>query len=332
MSYSVIPVFIPHLGCPHDCVFCNQKRIAGKINAPKPSEVSALLDVAFKCSPNAEVAFYGGSFTDLSLNEQEEYLKAAAVFNPKSIRLSTRPDAINDTVLTLLKKYGVKTIELGAQSMEDTVLMASNRGHCAEDVRVASKMIKQAGFNLILQMMVGLPGEEENSAINTAKEIAKIKPDGVRVYPTVVVRDTCLEDMWRAGEYTALTANDAVEICADITEIFNKANIPIIRMGLNPTEDLNGGDALAGAYHPAFGQLVSARIKLRKLRELLRDIKADDIVICAHPKAISDVAGHKGENKKRLIEEFSLRKITIIGDENLPLGDVRVIKNTKNKK
>lgn len=332
MSYSVIPVFIPHLGCPHDCVFCNQKRIAGKVNAPKPSEVSALLDVAFERSPDAEIAFYGGSFTAIPLNEQEEYLKVAAKFNPKSIRLSTRPDAITGPILDLLKKYGVKTIELGAQSMDDSVLTASNRGHTAEDVRASSRMIKAAGFNLILQMMVGLPGEDKNSAVNTAREIAKLKPDGVRIYPTVVVRDTCLEDMWRRGEYTALTVENAVEVCADITEIFDEANIPIIRMGLNPTEDLNGGDALGGAYHPAFGQLVSARRWLRCLREMICEINADEIIIYAHPKEISNVAGHKGENKKKLMEEFSLKKITILGDKNMPRNKISVIKNTKIEK
>ena len=331
MSYSVIPIFIPHLGCPFDCVFCNQKKIAGKINAPEPSEVSALLSVAFKTAPDAEVAFYGGSFTALSLNEQEEYLKAAAKFDPKSIRLSTRPDAINNEVLTLLKKYGVRTIELGAQSMDDSVLAESNRGHTAEDVRASSRMIKEAGFNLVLQMMIGLPGEDKHSATNTAKEIAKLKPGGVRVYPTVVVRDTCLEDMWRRGEYTALTVENAVEICADITEIFNEANIPIIRMGLNPTEDLNGGDALAGAYHPAFGQLVSARQQLKHLRGMLRNIKSDDIIIYAHPKAISNVAGHKGENKKKLIEEFKLKKISILPDDELSYKEVRISENHQKK-
>ena len=324
MSYSVIPVFIPHLGCPHDCVFCNQKRIAGKINAPKPNEVSALIDVAFKRSPNAEIAFYGGSFTALPLSEQEEYLKAAAAFSPKAIRLSTRPDAINDAILALLKKYGVNTIELGAQSMEDSVLISSNRGHTAEDVRTASKMIKDAGFNLILQMMVGLPGEDENSAINTAKEIAKLKPNGVRVYPTVVVRDTCLENMWMHGEYTALTVGKAVEICAEITEIFNEKDIPIIRMGLNPTEDLNGGDALSGAYHPAFGQLVKARLRLKQMREILKGKEWESVTIYANPKAISEVAGHKGENKKTLMGEFNIRSISIFEDANLDYNTIKI--------
>ncbi len=329
MSYSVIPVFIPHLGCPHDCVFCNQKKIAGTINAPKPSEVSALLSHAFKKVDRAEVAFYGGSFTALPLNEQEEYLKTAAQFNPEAIRLSTRPDAINDKILTLLKNYGVKTIELGAQSMDDEVLRTAGRGHNAESVRQASRMIKEAGFNLILQMMVGLPEEDRNSAIITAKEIAALKPNGVRIYPTVVVRDTYLAELWQSGRYNAITVEKAVELCADITEIFDAADIPIIRMGLNPTEDLNGGDALAGAYHPAFGQLVRARLRLRVLRTELAKMKGKDIVIYANPRAISEIAGHKGENRRILQKEFKLNSISIIPDPDINYYKVRISeKNT----
>ena len=324
MSYSVIPIFIPHAGCPHDCVFCNQKRIAGTINAPKPSEVSALLSVGFNKSPDAEVAFYGGSFTALPINEQEAYLKAAAEFRPSSIRLSTRPDAISEAVLALLKKYNVKTIELGAQSMDDKVLFASNRGHDADSVRKASKMIKDAGFNLILQMMIGLPEEDENSALYTAREIAALKPHGVRIYPTVVVKDTCISNMWEAGEYKALTVEDAVGTCAEICKIFNAADIPIIRMGLNPTEDLSGGDALAGAYHPAFGQLVKASLRLMQMRELLKDNNWERIAIYANPKAISEVAGHKGENKKTLMGEFNVKSISVFEDANLDYDTIRI--------
>ena len=324
MSYRVIPIFIPHAGCPNDCVFCNQKRIAGTICAPKPEEVSALLSDAFRKTQDAEIAFYGGSFTALDLSVQEEYLRVASGFNPNSIRLSTRPDAIDDTVLKLLKKYSVKTIELGAQSMDDAVLSASSRGHDAECVRCATEKIKKAGFNLVLQMMVGLPGEDEKSALDTARKIADLSPDAVRVYPTVVVRDTELETLWRNGEYTALTVSRAVEICAEITKVFKKKNIPIIRMGLNPTEDLNGGDALAGAYHPAFGQLVSSRLRLFQLEEKLSELRADNITIYANPRAVSEIAGHKGENKKILAEKFALKKISIVADEKVQYDEIIV--------
>lgn len=325
MSYSVIPVFIPHAGCPNDCVFCNQKRIAGTIKAPEPGEVSALLCDALKKAKGAEIAFYGGSFTALPLDIQEEYLKTASSFKPKSIRLSTRPDAIDENVLALLKKYGVKTIELGAQSMDDAVLLKSNRGHTADDVRRASQLIKASGFKLVLQMMIGLPGEDENSAIYTAKEIAKLSPDGVRIYPTVVVRDTALCDMWESGEYRALSVESAVETCVKLCDVFK--DIPIIRMGLNPTEDLSGGDALAGAYHPAFGQLVEARIMLNKIKAVLNNSESKEIIIYANPKDVSNVAGHKGENKKRLMIEYGFRKISIIADSKLAKGEIRIYEN-----
>ncbi len=324
MSYSVIPVFIPHAGCPNDCVFCNQKRIAGTVKAPEPSEVSALLCDAFKKTQDAEIAFYGGSFTALPRDEQEAYLKVASEFNPRAIRLSTRPDAIDEDILTLLKKYGVKTIELGAQSMDDTVLLKTNRGHTAKSVADASGMIKAKGFELILQMMIGLPGDSKASAIETANKIASLKPNGVRIYPTVVVRDTALCDMWQKGEYKALSVEEAVDICTCLCDIFDKESIPIIRMGLNPTEDLSGGDALAGAYHPAFGQLVDAKIMFNKIKKALGKVNGNELVIYANPRDISNVAGHKGENKKRLIQEFNISKISIIADETLAKGEIRI--------
>lgn len=324
MSYSVIPVFIPHAGCPNDCVFCNQKRIAGTVKAPKPSEVSALLCDAFKKTKDAEIAFYGGSFTALPRDEQEAYLKVASEFNPRAIRLSTRPDAIDENVLALLKKYGVKTIELGAQSMDDTVLLKSNRGHTAKSVADASEMIKAKGFELILQMMIGLPGDSKASATETANKIASLKPNGVRIYPTVVVRDTALCDMWQNGEYKALSIEEAVDICTRLCDIFDKESIPIIRMGLNPTEDLSGGDALAGAYHPAFGQMVWAESMFNKIKSKLDEVNGKELVIYANPRDISNVAGHKGKNKKRLMQEFDLSKISIIADETLAKGEIRI--------
>lgn len=327
MSYPIIPVFIPHIGCPHDCVFCNQKRIAGTKNAPKPEEVSAHIASALEIIGHAEVAFYGGSFTAIDKELQREYLTAAKENSGVcAVRVSTRPDAIDAEILELLKEYGVTTVELGAQSMDNNVLDISHRGHTKEDIVRASHMIKEAGFNLILQMMVGLPGDSYKGAIDTAREIASLAPNGVRVYPTVVVRDTMLEDLWRAGEYRAMEIDEAVEVCADIVQIFEAANIPIIRMGLNPTEDLSGGDALAGVYHPAFGQLVSARRRLKMLCDLLYDNDSEEITIYVHPSEVSDTAGHKGENKKILLREFNLKKIRILPDGTLARGQVKINK------
>ena len=179
--------------------------------------------------------------------------------------------------------------------------------------------------------MIGLPKENEDSAVQTARKIANLSPDGVRIYPTVVVRDTALEDLWKSGKYTPLTVEKAVDICASIAQIFENANIPIIRMGLNPTEDLSGGDALAGAYHPAFGQLVAARRRLERLRDMFNGVTAKEISVYANPKAISEVAGHKGENKKILREEFDLKRISIFPDEELSYNEMRICENKQNK-
>ena len=254
---SIIPVFVPHLGCPNDCVFCNQRRISGAQEPAGVENVKNAIESAAALPRNGakrQLAFYGGSFTAMLAG------------------WSTRPDAIDGAVLARLKRYGVETIELGAQSLCDEILLLSGRGHTAEDVVSASKQIKAAGFRLILQMMTGLPGDSVERTVDTAKKIIALHPDGVRIYPTVIVRDTALYDLWQAGEYKEHTVADAVEYCAAIVPLFEAAGIPIIRLGLNPTDDLSGGDAVGGAYHPALGELVRSRIMLQRARELLRGI------------------------------------------------------------
>ena len=260
---SIIPVFIPHWGCPHACVFCNQRRISGVKHPADAETVRAEVERARTVLPKgerAELAFYGGSFTAIPAEQQEALLSAAKAYLDEgvlsSIRLSTRPDAIDADVLTRLHRYGVETIELGAQSLCDEVLQCAHRGHTAADVENASRLIRTSGFQLILQMMTGLPGDSPERSIRTAEKIIPLKPDGVRIYPTVIVRDTELYDRWRAGEYREHTVEDAVALCARLLPLFEKAGIPVIRLGLNPTEELSGGAAVAGAYHPALGELV----------------------------------------------------------------------------
>lgn len=334
MSYPIIPVFIPHAGCPHDCVFCNQKRIAGTILAPEPSEVSALLAEALQKTDRAEVAFYGGSFTAIPPEQQIRYLQAVRPYGDRisGVRVSTRPDAVDPDILSVLKAHGVKTVELGVQSMRDRVLAASGRGHTAADTERAVRMLRDAEMPFVLQMMPGLPGDDDAGALATARKIAALRPDGVRVYPTVVIRDTQLETLWRCGDYEPLTLEHAIELCAKISQIFEEEKIPVIRMGLNPTEELSGGDALAGAYHPAFGQLVFARRRLWALRALLDGIHADEIVICANPRAISEIAGHHGENRRLLCREFGLRWIKILPDDALDYQEMRIIHGENSQK
>ncbi len=312
----ILPVFIPHLGCPHQCVFCNQNEITGTVAA------KALAELEKYCTaPGAadcELALYGGSFTTLPVTEQLCYLDTARG-NFRSIRLSTRPDAIDRETLCRLLDYGVATIELGAQSMRDEVLTLSGRGHSAEDVRQATRMIHEAGFKLVLQMMTGLPGDDDDGAVYTAEELISLQPDAVRIYPTVIVRGTELERRWREGEYQEHTVEDAVRVCACLLPLFEKAKIPVIRLGLNPTEELSGGAAVAGAYHPALGELVRSRILRNEMEALLQDTDCDgkEVTIRVPAQRLSQAIGQKKSNLIWLKSRFPALNIRIaVGDQD----------------
>ena len=316
---SILPVFVPHLGCPHACVFCNQRRISGAQSPAKPEDVKNLTAQSAAFLPQGgkrQLAFYGGSFTAIPEKEQEALLSAAKEALDRgeidAIRLSTRPDAIDDAVLSRLRRYGVGTVELGAQSMDDGVLRQSGRGHTAADVERASALVRAAGFELILQMMTGLPGSDDEKDVETARRLIALKPDGVRVYPTVIVKDTPLYDMWRSGAYREHTVEDAVRVCAVIVPLFEAAGIPIIRLGLNPTGELSGGAAVAGAYHPALGELVKSRVLLNKARALLQTAAPGSrVTITVGRGKTSQMTGQKRENLRRLTEEFRLAGLRV---------------------
>lgn len=318
---SIIPVFVPHLGCPNDCVFCNQRRISGAQEPAGVENVKNAIESAAALPRNGakrQLAFYGGSFTAIPSCQQEALLGAAKEYLDRgeidAIRLSTRPDAIDGAVLARLKRYGVETIELGAQSLCDEILLLSGRGHTAEDVVSASKQIKAAGFRLILQMMTGLPGDSVGRTVDTAKKIIALHPDGVRIYPTVIVRDTALYDLWQAGEYKEHTVADAVEYCAAIVPLFEAAGIPIIRLGLNPTDELSGGAAAGGAYHPALGELVKSRLMLDKMRAVLNGVPAGSrVTLGVNKSRVSQAVGQHRGNVSRLTAEFGLKELKIRG-------------------
>ncbi len=322
---SIIPVFVPHLGCPNDCVFCNQRRISGSVTPATPQDVVEAIERAKTLTgpeTRRQLAFYGGSFTAIPVSEQEALLDAAGPYLESgdivSLRLSTRPDAIDAATLKRLKAYGVETIELGAQSMSERVLALSGRGHTAQDVEDASAQVKAAGFKLILQMMTGLPGADDESDVESARRIAALKPDGVRVYPTVIVRDTALFDIWKAGRYKEHTVEDAVRVCAKILPIFEEAHIPVIRLGLNPTEDLSGGDAVGGAYHPALGELVKSRIMREKAEALLEGaLPGSEAVLRVNPRLMSQLVGQHGANRAYLTERFALKRLRIVPDKSI---------------
>lgn len=316
---NIIPVFVPHLGCPNDCVFCNQRRISGQ---QQPATAQTVKDAISKAAAlphtgaKRQLAFYGGSFTAIPAEEQTALLAAAKAYldagEIDSIRLSTRPDAIDGAVLKRLRAYGVETVELGAQSMDDRVLALSGRGHTAEDVARASALIRGAGFRLILQMMTGLPGDTEETSVRTAERIIALRPDGVRIYPTVIVRDTALFDLWQAGQYREHSVEDAVRVCARLLPLFDRAGIPVIRLGLNPTDELSGGAAAGGAYHPALGELVKSRIMLERARALLKGVlPGSSVVLGVNSARISQMTGQHRENIRVLCEEFGLKALKI---------------------
>ena len=333
---NIIPVFIPHLGCPHDCVFCNQKRISGSLLPACPEDVRRAVEngLGYSAAP-PQLAFYGGSFTAMEVQQQTELLEAARPYiesgRLSGLRVSTRPDAIDDETLERLRFYGVDTVELGAQSMVDSVLQKSGRGHLAADTEASSELIKERGFRLILQMMTGLPGASPELDLETAVKIAGLRPDGVRIYPTVVIKDTALYDMYLAGTYREHSVEDAVSTCARIVPVFETAGIPIIRLGLNPTDDLSGGDAVAGAYHPALGELVKSRVLLDRVRQRLgKGGGGGKLVICVKPSQVSQMAGQHRCNIRTIMDEFGFDEVKIQGKE-LGDGEIELIKVEKAK-
>ena len=326
---SVLPVFVPHLGCPHRCVFCDQRRISGSSRPVTAQDVRDLVQRSAalpRTGAERQLAYYGGSFTAIPEKLQLALLQAGreavGAGLVDSLRLSTRPDAVDEPILQRLKEYGVRTIELGAQSMDEEVLRLSGRGHSAGDVRRAAVLIREAGFELILQMMTGLPGDTKEKSLFTARELIALRPDGVRIYPTVIVKGTELFDLWQRGEYREHTVEVAVDWCSEILPLFEEASIPVIRLGLNPTEELSGGEAAAGAYHPALGELVKSRMLLNRCRELLQSVPVEGVV-CLGVRAslLSQALGQRRRNLEKLRREFPGIRLEIrpVGDAPEPV-------------
>ena len=300
--------------------FCNQRRITGlSTNVSKELVQKTILEYIAtfpKGNIKVEVAFYGGSFTGIKKEIQEELLSVPFKFKEEGridgIRLSTRPDYIDEEILGLLKKYKVDTIELGVQSMDDEVLYKSGRGHNSQQVYLASKLIKEYEFNLGLQMMIGLVGDNRDKSIYTAKEFIKLEPYCVRIYPTLVIKDTYLEKLYKNRFYRPLSLEEAVHITTDILILFEYYNIDVIRVGLQPTDNIRlGGDVLAGPFHPSFRQLVESNINKIILDKFisLSNIQLTDktMIIETKGKNISNIVGQKSSNTKYLIDRYGLK-------------------------
>jgi histone acetyltransferase (RNA polymerase elongator complex component) len=324
----IVPIFIPHKGCPFDCAFCNQNKITGvddrEISSDIIKEIINKNLSTMKRSNQIEVAFFGGSFTGLPIEYQEELLSSAHKYilegKVNSIRISTRPDYIDKSILELLKKYGVKTIELGVQSMDNQVLRLSGRGHTQNDVEEASDLIKSYGFILGHQIMPGLPGDNYEKIMYTAEEIISIKPDILRIYPTIVIKGTKLEKMFLDNTYKPLELEEAVRICADLYSLFLSQSINVIRMGLQTTDDINfGGNIIAGPFHPSFGLMVKSKVFLSKIEEAIAKTERDSSIlsILANEKSISEIIGLNKKNILYLKEKYGFDNIYIKKDSTI---------------
>ena len=273
-----------------------------------------------------EIAFFGGTFTGLPLQTQEKYLKIVHPFiesaQVNGIRISTRPDYIDDENLNLLKENGVTTIELGAQSLDDEVLIASKRGHSAKDVATASKLILQYAFRLGLQMMIGLPGDTSEKSKMTAQKIIDLGAHETRIYPCLVIRNTLLASQFQANEYLPIRLDDAVELSAELFLMFEKASVKVIRIGLHRNEDFDRGNFLAGPYHPNFLELVMTEIWLRDLENLFQNTVNESIAIFVHPSQLNFAVGYEGKNKKLLLQHF--HKIAFKTDVTLSGRNFRI--------
>lgn len=326
MSHANISVFIPHMGCPNACSFCNQRTISSTAHAPSPDEAEDIIRGAYEyMSPekrrNTEIAFFGGSFTAIDreymislLERADRYITCENGFC--GIRISTRPDCIDEEILMLLKKYHVTAIELGAQSMNDRVLEMNMRGHTSEDVHRSAAMIKSYGFELGLQMMVGLYGSSPADELYTMNEIVRCYPATARIYPVAVLEGTKLAELYKEGKYVLYPFDECVKLCAEIYSTFVKNNIRVIRMGLH-AEDGVEQNAVAGFYHPAFGEIVRTEI----IRKIIEENLTEGENLCeAPPRLTSSLSGYKRSNRIY----FADRNVKFLTNKELPENVISV--------
>ncbi|HCA71509.1 MAG TPA: radical SAM protein [Ruminococcaceae bacterium] len=304
MKHANVAVFVPHVGCPHRCSFCDQWTITGKSCQPTPQDVcaaaeTALVSLGKAAARKAEIAFFGGSFTAINAAYRRSLLEAAASYVKNGlfagIRLSTRPDAIDSDILDELCYFGVTTVELGAQSMDDRVLQKNGRGHTAEQVRLASHQIAARGLHLGLQMMTGLPSDTDEGARYTARCFAELHPEEIRIYPAIVLPGTQLAKWYQEGSYQPETLEEAVYLCTDLLQFFEERGIHVIRLGLHASPELER-NRLAGPWHPAFRELCESRRWLLRMQSVFTNLPCGDYTITVPEKYLSQVKGQKKAN------------------------------------
>lgn len=348
VRYCTIPIFIPQLGCPHQCVFCNQRKISGTLRVPDAREVESIIAKHLATLPrensHIEIGFFGGSFTGIDPVLQKQYLFIAfrllspvspptcgpadlqthtpasrlplPALNLQGIRISTRPDCIDPERLSVLRDYGVTTIELGAQSMDDEVLRRSGRGHSVADTERASALILKYGFKLGLQMMIGLPGDSLEKSMFTARRITELGAENTRIYPTLVIKNTPLAQMYLNGTYAPLSLEEAVRWSVNLYRIFETAGVNILRMGLHPSEGLiSGADFIAGPYHTSFRELVETALWKMELQKILENESLNSVTIHVGPDQYNVAIGYDGINKKMLLEKY--KHVKFLKDDSL---------------
>lgn len=334
MKKRIIPIFVPHRGCPHDCIFCNQKKITGVSTDITQGDVRNIVEeylTTIDKDASVEIAFFGGSFTAIDVDIQRSLLSVAKEYVDKGlvqdIRMSTRPDCIDEEILTMLKEYKVSIIELGVQSLDEDVLRESVRGHHAEEVIKSSRLIKDYGIKLGLQMMVGLPTDSEEKCIYTAREFIKLNPDCVRIYPTLVVKETGLEYLLNMNSYSPFTLEKSIQIVKKLLALFYVNNINVIRVGLQATDDIQIGKAvIAGPYHPAFRDLVEGEMIKDYLRNIVVENKVtSNLVVKTNKKNVSKIIGNKKSNSLYMKNEFGV--ILKTQEEKFSVDELEIILN-----
>lgn len=329
-KHAIIPIFIPHKGCNNDCVFCNQRKITAHIAPLTPADVHETVTKYMSTLSKMDVreielSFFGGSFTGIPMEEQKAFLSVAKQYKDQGviqkIHLSTRPDYIDCDILDNLKEFGVDTIELGVQSFAESVLKASKRGHDSQCVYKSSKLIKEYGFTLGIQLMIGLPGDTYEFDLLSARETVAISPSIARLYPTVVIPDTELHRMFLEGQYSPLRQDDAIMRTAAMYRLLDAAGINIIRVGLKSSDIINGKNMQAGTFHPAFRQLVEGKIAQEDLDIQLKECEPNTSVCCiSHPDSFNNMIGHKAVNKKYFSSAYPELRISYKADGSMRKG------------
>ncbi|MBF4691700.1 elongator complex protein 3 [Fusibacter ferrireducens] len=332
LKHAIIPIFVSHMGCPNDCVFCNQRQITGVDVAPTSNSLTRQIESYLETikADVVEIAFFGGSFTGIEAHIQEAYLEIASQYKMNgrvhNIRLSTRPDYIDDEILLRLKKYGVTTIELGVQSFDRSVLKASKRGHSVASIYKAASLIKDYGFELGIQLMYGLPRDNFEKFFFSVEESIRLKADCIRLYPVLVIKNTALEQSYLMKTYVPVTLEDTIVAMAKAVKRYQEVGIPIIRLGLQRTDLIDEGkEVVAGPFHPALKELVYDWLFFEALKPYLQenvemaDFKTLEIQV--NPKQVTHILGHAKRNLKRC---KGLKNVMIIQSNQIELNTFKL--------